>query len=379
MVFLFGAIFIVWLAQTIGLVPGVLFKIPILKSRSFVSLRMTQRVSIIFAAKNEAPQVRTALASMLAQDYPDFEVIAVNDRSDDETSSILNSFDDPRLKVIDIRNLPEDWLGKTHGLFTAYQQSSGEWLLFTDADVHFSPDALQAAAAFIQENHADHLVIFPKLVTKNWIEEIFTGAFFMAFYRRFKPWTVSDPKSKNFVGVGAFNLVRRSFYEKAGTHEKLRLDVIDDMHLGRNLKEAGVKQFAVYGPELVSVQWIRGWQGVLKSLEKNAFAGFGYSWPLVALATMAGVCLDVLPFLGIFFTGPVFIFSVLTLFCIFACYTACSRVHANALFSFPTHAIGTLLMLAVIWRSVFQILRKGGVTWRSTFYPLSRLRAYSKN
>lgn len=379
MTILFAVIFSFWFVQSIDLIWGVLRGIPVLKPVLLADIS-PPKISILFAARNEAPQVRTALESILTQNYPNYEVIAVNDRSTDETPLILKEFQShPRFKLINIENLPDGWLGKNHALFKAYEVSTGEWLLFTDADVHFSPDTLRTAADYLKKTQADHLVIFPKLITETLVENIFTSAFFMAFYRRFRPWTVSDPKSKNFMGVGAFNLTRRMFYEKAGTHRKLCLDVIDDMHLGRNLKESGAHQFAVYGPDLVSVRWIQGWQGVLKSLEKNAFAGFDYNWFLVLLATAAGICLDVLPFVGIFLGGPVFIFSALTLACIFCCYAACMKVHPQSLVSFPTHPVGTLLALFVIWRSVFNILNKGGVTWRDTFYPLDRLRTYSKN
>lgn len=377
---LFGVIFFFWYFQAMDLVWGVLRGIKVLKPRRHLG-EILPKISIIFSARNEAPQVRTALKSMLAQNYPDFEVIAVNDRSTDETLKIMREFEkNPRLKIINLEHLPEGWLGKNHALFKAYGRSSGDWFLFTDADVHFSPEALKTAMFYAQEKNLDHLVVFPKLIALTVIETIFTSAFFMAFYRRYRPWTVSNPKSKkNFIGVGAFNFTERLVYEKAGGHEKLALDVIDDMHLGRNLKKVGARQEAVYGPELVKVRWVQGWRGVLKSLEKNAFAGFDYSWPLVALGTLAGICLDVLPFAGIFFDGIIFTFSALTIACIFACYAACTKVHPESIISFPSHPAGTLLTLFVIWRSVLGILKRGGVRWRDTFYPIETLRRYSKN
>lgn len=379
MTVLFGLIFLFWYFQSMDLIWGVLRGIPVLRTRRHLG-NLFPKVSIIFAARDEAPQVRAALKSMLAQNYPDFEVIAVNDRSTDDTLKIFQEFEkNPRLKIINVEHLPEGWLGKNHALLKGYDKSSGEWLLFTDGDVNFSPDAVKTAVTYAEEESLDHLVIFPKLIVRTFVETIFTSAFFMAFYRRFRPWTVSDPKSKNFMGVGAFNFTSRLLYEKAGTHEKLAMDVIDDMHLGRNLKAVGARQAAVYGPSLVRVQWVKGWQGVLKSLEKNAFAGFDYQWTLVFFATLAGLCLDVLPFIGIFFDGTIFTFSALTVGCIFACYLACMKVHPESLISFPAHPAGTLLTLFVVWRSVFSILRQGGVRWRDTFYPLDRLRQYSKS
>lgn len=366
-----------WFIQALDIVSGILFKTPVLKPGQHPLPGSLPKISIIVAARNEAPHVREALSTMLAQDYPDYEVIAINDRSEDETGTILKSFNDPKLKTLDIRNLPDGWLGKNHALHQGYLASSGSWLLFTDADVHFHPNTLKASVSAIVQANADHLVVFPKMICNHWTESVFTGAFIMAFFRRFRPWAAQNPKSSSFVGVGAFNMVRRETYQSAGTHERIALDVLDDLHLGKLIKINGGKQLAVSGPDLVSVQWVKDWSGVLLSLEKNAFAGFDYKVWLMVAATFAGLLVDIFPYLGIFF-APTAPLCRMILLCVAACYLAAQKINRWSFFAFFTHGFGVGLILVLVWRSALKILKEGGVTWRGTFYSLAQLRAYSK-
>ncbi len=368
---------LIWLFQAEDIVRGILFRTPVLKAGPRAVPQPAPKISIIFSARNESANVRPALESMLGLDYPDYEVIAVNDRSEDETYAVLKSFHDPKLQVLNILELPEGWLGKNHALFEAYRHSTGSWLLFTDADVHFHRDTLKASVEMIQEKNLDHLVVFPDMICGKWIEKIFCSAFILAFFRRFRPWKALDPESENFIGVGAFNMVRRETYRGAGTHQKIAMDVLDDIHLGRMIKVFGGRQMGVCGPELVKVRWAVGWEGVLKSLEKNAFAGFDYSAPLLVLATFAGILLDVLPFPALFFPKT-FLPAMVAVFCIAAAYAAGSRINRGTWVSFFLHPLGMLLILALMWRSALKVLSEGGVTWRGTFYPLDQLRAYSK-
>ncbi len=135
------------------------------------------RVSIIVPARNEAEHIEAALVSLLQLDYPDYEVIAVDDRSDDATGAIMERVTSEwrergeashhRLKVLHVSELPRGWLGKVHAMWKAAQQATGEWLLFTDADVVFRPDALRRAMTYGERERADHVVLFPTMVMHN--------------------------------------------------------------------------------------------------------------------------------------------------------------------------------------------------------------------
>ncbi len=391
-------VFLVWLLQTIDLVSGVLLKLPFLSCHSRTILGgnplvhrsptktfgddKAPKISVVFAARNEAASVGETLRMLLSQDYPDFEVIAVNDRSEDKTLSILQSFShDSRLKILNIQELPPHWLGKTHALYQGYLISTGEYLVFTDADVLFLPGTLKAAMAILCHSRergnpfCDHLVLFPKLLTGGFVERAFTQVFGLALFRRFRPWQASNPKSLAHMGIGAFNMIRRSAYEKIGTHQRLALEVVDDVTLGRLVKENGLRQRVMSGIDFISVPWVANAGGVVKSLEKNAFAGMGYSVFTLLAATLAIMALDILPFFFLFLThGPAFYFNLGTLLCLLLISLAACRKMSGDWRLFWTHPFASLLLLFILWRSAFLILRAGGVRWRDTFYSLDQLK-----
>ena len=313
---------------------------------------------------------------MLAQDYPDFEVIAASDRSADGTLAEIEKFrGDSRLKILNVTELPQGWLGKNHALWKGCQISSGDWLLFTDADVLFDPKTLTRAVDAVREGNLDHLTLFPRLETRGWIEEFFSRGFIFAFLRGCRPWAAQNPKSRAFIGIGAFNFLRRDVYEKIGTHQALALDVLDDMHLGRAVKHAGFRQRAMNGAELIRTRWVKGWKGVKESLQKNAFAGLQFRVSELLLVTAAALVSDLLPY-GLIFVarGPLLGLSLCAVALIFLSYLAVAKFDLRFLLYFPSHPFASLLLLALVWRSAWTALGEGGIRWRDTFYPLEELK-----
>src|SRR5580700_4428405 len=212
------------------------------------------RVSIIVPARNEEQDIEPALSRLLALDYQNYEVIAVNDRSTDRTGEVMDRIASTaeavtRLKVIHVDALPSGWMGKTHAMWSAAKQATGEWLLFTDADVLFRPDVLRRALAYAEAERADHLVLFPHMIMKSPGERMMIGFFQTLFVFGHRPWKVADPKTKDHMGVGAFNMIRRQVYEAVGSYQALRFEVVDDMKLGKIVKNAGYAQRNVYGAD----------------------------------------------------------------------------------------------------------------------------------
>ncbi len=207
------------------------------------------RVSILYAARDEAERLPAALSSLLSLDYPDYEVIAVNDRSEDATPHILEEFAraHPRLKVVHVSELPSGWIGKPHGLQAAYEQSSGEWLIFTDADVRFAPDLLRRAMCLAQECDWDHLTLLAAVDLHGFWETATVTYLGLIFVFGNQPWRVSNPKATSYMGVGAFQMIRRSAYEAVGTHARLRMEVVDDMRLGKIIKMGGFRSGVALG------------------------------------------------------------------------------------------------------------------------------------
>ncbi len=291
-----GAVALAWIATVIDLSIGVQ-TIPWLRDAAPLEDTKCPSVSILFAGRDEAEKMPDAIETMLALDYPRYEVIAVDDRSDDATGAILEAAakKDARLKTVRVDSLPPGWLGKPHALEKAYEQSSGEWLVFTDADVHFRPDLLRRAIALAEMKGWDHLTLLaaPKLYTFG--EKIALTFFGICFLLGTRPWRANDPKSRGYTGIGAFQIVRRSAYEKAGTHRRLAMEVVDDMKLGKIVKEAGFRSGVARGGDTVSVHWHAGLGNTIRGTTKNFFATTGFKLRIVAAQVLGMLLMFVFP------------------------------------------------------------------------------------
>ncbi len=337
-------------------------------------------VTVIVPARNEQEHVERTLRSLLALEYPRLEIIAVDDRSTDTTGAIMDRVaaqeSGRRLQVIHVEDLPSGWLGKTHAMWLASQRAIGEWLLFTDADVVFRADALRRAMRYVEQQKADHLIVFPTLEMRSPGERMMIAFFQALFTFGHRPWKVADPKTRDHMGVGAFNLVRRSAYKSVGTYERLRLAVIDDMKLGELLKQNGFAQRNVFGTDLLSIHWAKGGMGVVHNLTKNMFALMLFRWPrAVAAAFLLGL-LNLGPFLGLLLApGWAKAGYGAATFAIFALYVGMSMKSKISPIYFLAHPVSTVMFVFILLRSTFLTLWQGGVVWRGTKYPLEELRA----
>lgn len=334
-------------------------------------------LSIIFAARDEADKLPAALQTLLAQDYPRFEVIAVNDRSTDRTSAILHDSEraHQNLAVTDIDTLPPGWLGKPHALVAGFERSRGDWLVFTDADVHFAPDVLRRAVGLALARHWDHLTLLTAVEMRGFWEKVAISYFGLGFVFGNEPWLAANPRSARYVGVGAFQLVRRAAYEKSGGHARLRMDVIEDMKLGKLIKMAGCRSGVAVAQDLVHVRWHSGVRNVIRGVTKNMFAAVHYN-PVFAIGAMLlAVVMSVLPFLGLAFaTGWARVFAGIAAGAAILIHGAMVwSTEASPLYGL-THPLGALLFCWMIGRSAIATLWRGGVVWRDTFYPLDELR-----
>jgi glycosyltransferase involved in cell wall biosynthesis len=338
------------------------------------------RVSIIVPARNEDEHIEAALTTLLKLDYDNYEVIAVNDRSTDRTGEVMDrivstSEASGRLKVIHVTELPPGWLGKVHAMWSAARQASGDWLLFTDADVHFRTDVLTRALAYAEAESADHLVLLPRMIMHSPGERMMIAFFQTLFVFGHRPWKVADPKTKDHMGVGAFNLIRRSVYDAVGSYQTLRFEVLDDMKLGKIVKNAGYAQRNVFGADLISLRWAKGAMGMVDNLTKNFFAIMSFQWWRALLSAFALAFLNLMPFLGVWLAhGWARLPYAVALASMFAIYVGMSWKSDVPAYYFALHPISTLLFVYTMLRSMCLTLARGGVVWRGTFYPLDELR-----
>jgi hypothetical protein len=371
-----GLVALIWSVQSIDLALGAL-SIPALKSVAPLNDAHCPSVSVLFAARDEAEKLPAALETFLALDYPKFDVIAVNDRSEDATEGILRraAQRDLRLKVISISSLPAGWLGKPHALQEAYDHSTGEWLIFTDADVHFEPDVLRLAIALAEQRHWDHMPLLCHTKMFSVGEKIAMMFFGMAFMLGVRPWRASNPKSGSYVGIGAFQLIRRSTYEKIGEHRRLAMEVVDDVKLGKLVKEAGCSSgIAKSGPS-VSVYWHAGVRNIIRGTTKNFFATTGFSLPIVCVQMLGVLMLSVMPWLALpFVHGWARLFAAIAVALAICAEGGVAIENGVSPLYALTHPIGALIFGWMLARSTIVTLWQGGITWRGTFYPLEKLK-----
>ena len=348
------------------------------------------RVSIIVPARNEEEHIAETLKRLLALEYENYEVIAVNDRSTDRTGQIMDEIAEAgrpalsevegnavptRLRVIHVHDLPPGWLGKTHAMCRASQIATGDWLLFTDADVLFKPDALRRAISYAEVEKADHVILFPRMIMKRPGEKMMIAFFQALFVFGHRPWKVADPDTKDHMGVGAFNMIRRSAYEAIGTYQALRMEVLDDMKLGKVVKNAGFAQRNVFGEDLISLRWAKGALGVVNNLTKNFFAVLSFQlWRTFASIIGLGF-LNLGPFLGLWFAhGWARLPYAIALASICGIYYGMSSLSDVPGYYFFLHPISTSLFMYTLVRSMIHTFRNDGIIWRGTRYPLEELR-----
>ena len=366
-----------WLWKVIAAARG-LPRIPnLLLSQHNLSPAGTPSVTVIVPARNEAADIAATLHSLLAQDYSNLQIIAVDDRSTDDTAAIVDNIAAQHrttLRALHVTELPSRWLGKTHAMALAARQAPTDYLLFTDADVLFRSDAIRLALANAVATGADHLVTVPTTIIRRWDEAAILGFFQIFALWGARPWRVANPQAtRDALGVGAFNLLRRSAYLEIGGFESLRMEVVEDLGLARRIKRCGLAQRVTFGQGLVSLHWASGVNGLINIMTKNLFSAFRfYTW-LALLGCLWLLVFCVAPAIGLFF-APTRVPAVLTLVAVVWAYRLMSRHSGiftwNALF-FPFSA---LVFVFALLRSMLITLQQGGVVWRGTFYSLAELR-----
>lgn len=336
------------------------------------------RVSVVTAARNEEREIRRALHSILHQNYPNYEVIAVDDRSEDNTGAILDSMraEFPQLQVIHVSELPEGWLGKNHALYAGANVATGDLLLFGDADVSYARSTLARAVGYMQRSKVDHLTVAPHLEMGTIPLSLAVQFFFMVFTVYMRPWKARDPRSRHYMGIGAFNLMRRTAYEKAGTIERIRLRPDDDIMLAKILKRSGASQHIVTGEEMLSVKWYSTLKEMVHGLQKNVFAVLRYNVLLVMGAVAGNLAVNIWPFAAVFVTtGLTRSLNVAICVLLMVMYAGGAwRMRGRPWLAIAYPAAAAILIYIMVTATARTLLRRG-IAWRGTRYSLDDLKA----
>lgn len=350
---------------------AILRSVKILVPEKFRKHTRYPKVSIIITAKDEESTIARSLRTLRGLDYPDYEVIVINDRSTDRTLEEILSVrrEGMELKVITIDELPEGWMGKNHACYRGYRESSGEILLFTDADVEYHPVSLRTAIHYFQDQKAEHLAVSPVIYGESFLLRLFVQYFLYSFLIYFRPWAGG-------MGVGAFNMFRRHAYESIGTHKKISLRPDEDLQLGRLVKRSGLNQKFASGKKLMSVQWYTSLRQAMQGIEKNAFAGLQYNLMIAAGAISGQLLFFVFPFIAvIILQGWMQMSYSIVLILMVSVYISHISVFSNSkkydVLFLPLSAV---LFIFVVCRALVKTMFHRGIYWRGTFYSLRELR-----
>jgi chlorobactene glucosyltransferase len=342
-------------------------------------------VSILVPAKDEAEGIADCLASLCAQDYPNFEILVVDDRSQDDTAKIVAQWAkrDRRIRLMRIFELPPQWTGKTHALHQCQKSDRGEWLFFVDADTRMQPSCLSIVLRDCIESGADMESLLPAMDSDSFWVRILQPLASILLLQLYRPSRVNDPASANSgMANGQFILIRRNAYRAIGGHEAVKGEFCEDIHLGRRARKHGLALRIVGAPDLASVKmystvkgFVSGWSRIFYSAVDTRVAPL---WGLAAL-----LCLfSLLPYAvmlasgGTLFIAPASLFARAAFglalaheFCQWTFYGRLFARSATKLRYLPFRIVSVLGMLHVL-RKTIRLCHTHEVNWRGTNYTV---------
>lgn len=336
------------------------------------------KVSIIVPACNEEDTIGRALQTLLDQDYPNLEIIVVDDRSSDNTNQVVLEIvqvGGHDLHLLKIDELPPGWMGKSHALFEGTKQASGEILLFTDADILMEKTSVSRAVTLMVAEDLDHLSVVFQPLGRNWLLNGMILDAASGLLSIFKPWLASNAKSSRFMGVGAFNMVREDCYTACGGHLAIPMHPVDDLMLGKLVKENGFKQDCLLGNRMITVYWYNSVADMVSGLMKNSFSIFHYRlW--LAVCTILFICIvSILPLVGMLaplgFASYLFGASVVLRLAGFIAGALLCSMHPG---TGVAAMLAPLISIYIIAKAAIKTTQDKGITWRGTFYSLDKLR-----
>ncbi len=351
------------------------YKIKNLSSQIILSSKLPS-VSIIFSALNEEATVENVINALLKLDYPNLEIIVVNDRSTDNTRAILEKFQHhERFQAKHVDCLPKGWLGKNYALHLAAQSAKGEWLLFTDADVFMRDQTLLKAMSYVTENKIDHLTIYEHHIRKSFWLKMLLMASYVTYSMVYTPWRISYRWSSKSLGHGAFNLVKKSAYQACGGHQAIAMECLDDLKLGHLIKTNGFSQDTVNGRDFIEREWYPSARSMIKGLEKNAFAIFNYNFLLFVAGFILTIGFYLWPCIAaIMLQGPLQWLNIINIVLMIGLTMQVCRLFRLSVWYALFYPIGIGMLLYTICNSVLATYKNTGIIWRDTYYSLHELR-----
>jgi chlorobactene glucosyltransferase len=259
-----------------------LWNLAILRRKKYPALDDSELpfVSVLVPARNEELNIKNILISLLNQNYPKYEVIVLNDHSEDITGKIIDEIkaEYPELKILNGKPLPDGWTGKCYACTQLYEASSGEYILFTDADTVHNSNSLRDSVTIALNRNTDMLTLFPKMIMVSLSEKIIMPMLWFTIMMLL-PFYFVDKKgfTKFSAGIGPFMMFKRTAYEKIGGHYSVKNALVEDVWLARKIKEHNLQLAVEDGQQMLSVRMYRNFGEIWQGFSKNIFAGFQFS------------------------------------------------------------------------------------------------------
>ena len=359
---------------------------PMLDSFDRTKVSRFPKVSVILPARNERCYIARCLDSLLGQDYPNFEIIAINDSSTDGTGEIMKAYaaNDLRVMHIDASPKPEEWTGKNWACYQGFLQARGELLMFTDADSKHLPSTMSLAVEHLISENLEALTAVPRLICNDFWTKMTLPVLATFLHTRFSPIRVNDPNSKTGYFFGSFFIITRNTYEAIGTHEGVKDELVEDGALGSKVKASKFRMKMVRGEFHIDAVWARDlptlWQGLRRFMipvyyqdKVDAymmamavffilFAPFA-SLPYLILASFAGnISFQILFGLQI---------SAIALIIVTTAVQCRLAIFESPLYAFTAPLSGALISLSFM-SAIADAKKKGAVSWRDRKYVISK-------
>jgi chlorobactene glucosyltransferase len=344
--------------------------------------QQTPKVSIILPARNEEEFIGKCLDSLIEQNYGNYEIIAIDDSSDDDTGKIIAEYAKKNSKIIHVtaRPKPDGWMGKNWACMEGYNKSTGELLLFTDADTIHKKNVITLAVSHLFSFDLDALSVIPKMISLDFWTKITLPMISIFLHTRFSAINVNNPKKKTGYFFGSFFIIKRKTYHEVGMHEGVKQEIIEDGALGKKVKEQGHKMKLVRGEHLIEAVWARDKSTLWNALKRLMVPLYLQSAKIAIGSFFAVLFLLFIPF-------PTLVYSMLSsdslssvlllissTIAVILIYTGAIIEVKIALFLKPIYAIfapiGSMVVTLGFLSGLLQAKSSSSVSWRGRSYSM---------
>jgi chlorobactene glucosyltransferase len=336
-------------------------------------------VSILIPARNEEHKIAQCLESLFKQDYPDYEILVLDDNSSDNTADIVNRLagKESRLRLIKGAPLAAGWSGKNYACFQLAKEAKGDWLLFVDADTTHAPHMLSGVMALALELNTSLLSGFPRQIAENMVMKLFTPTWYFVLMAWCPLWWMQNSKrNMPSIAIGQFMLFSKCEYWRIGGHESVKSKVLEDIWLGIEVNKHGGKHIAVDLSDMVFCKMYDNFRGLWHGLTRSVYAVAEISLiALVCLMVIACVCY-LIPFYSLWhefsFTDGNSLMKAVILIQIATIYfmrrLADRRFDSNSIVSVILHPVGILFLICVVVNAIARKLAGTGISWKERLY-----------